>query len=290
MRTLYSIAAILAVCAAAHQTWATPASGEDSKPKQPKIVADSALVVDFHTGDVLYEKNPDKERPVASTQKLMTALVVVTSGNLENKVTVQKTDIQVSPVKLYMKPGDIYTRRQLLHALLMKSSNDVAQCLARDNAGSQLRFARRMNEQARRLGMRNSCFRNPHGLTVAGQHSSARDMSKLALAAYHNPTIRKIVGTPSMPFEFASGKTGTIHNTNRLLRTTDYCRGMKTGYTDASGRCLISTAGRDGRTVVAVVLGSTRGSIWNDSKALLDYALSPAMESEEVRAVVDARK
>lgn len=252
-----------------------PESVQESSGGIPRTRAASVLVAEAGTGQVLYEKNADQQRPPASTQKLLTALVIVEAGNLDKRVQVELSDTQVEPVKLGFKPGEVYTRRELLRVLLVHSVNDVARCLARDNAGSVEAFAEKMNEKALELGMRHSHFVNPNGLHAPGQYSSARDMSKLALAVYHNATLRSIVSTKSLFFRYADGHIQEYKNTNHVLRDYPFCNGMKTGYTQAAGHCLISSGSNNGREVIAVVLGDNERSwLWRDSSSLLAWGLS----------------
>ena len=239
----------------------------------PKTSAASVIVVDANTGKTLYEKNPDQFRAPASTQKLLTALIVAESGFLDRQVTVQPTDTMAEPVKLNIKAGDTYQRIDLLRALLVKSPNDVARCLARDNAGSIGAFAEVMNRRAQQLGAVHSHFVNPNGLPVPGQYSTARDLSLIARVAYANPTIRSIVCLPQLVFRFANGRTRELENTNKLLRRLPYCNGMKTGYTDSAGKCLIASGTRPGRDVIVVVLGDTSSRVWRDASALLSWSL-----------------
>jgi D-alanyl-D-alanine carboxypeptidase (penicillin-binding protein 5/6) len=159
----------------------------------PATRAASVIVIDARTGDVLYEKNPDQIRQAASTQKLLTALIVAERGYLDQTVTVMPTDTYAEPTKLNIKAGETYRRIDLLRALLVKSCNDVARCLARDAGGSIENFADMMNAKARSLGATSSNFVNPNGLPIPGQYSTARDLSMIARAAYANPTIRSIV-------------------------------------------------------------------------------------------------
>ena len=159
--------------------------------------------------------------------------------------------------------------------LLVHSVNDVACCLARDNAGSVEAFAEKMNRKALELGMSHSHFVNPNGLPAPGQYSTARDMSRLAMAAYRSATIRSIVSTKSLFFRFASGRVEEFKNTNLILGAYPYCTGMKTGYTQAAGHCLISSGSNNGRQVIVVVLGEKkRSSLWQDSCSLLAWGLS----------------
>ena len=239
----------------------------------PKTSAASVIVVEANTGKILYEKNADEVRAAASTQKVLTALLVAERGVLDQPVTVQPVDTMCDPVKLNIKAGDTYQRIDLLRALLVKSPNDVARCLARDHSGSLEAFAQAMNRRAQELGAVHSHFINPNGLPVPGQYSSARDLSVIARAAYANPTIRSIVCLPQLEFRYANGRTRELENTNKLLRRLPYCNGMKTGYTDAAGKCLIASGSRVGRDVIVVVLGDTSSHVWRDASALLSWGL-----------------
>lgn len=240
----------------------------------PRTAAKSIIMIDAHTGQTLYEKNPDEFRPAASTQKLLTALIVAEHGFLDKQVVVEQTDTQAEPVKLNIRPGDTYQRIDLLRALLVKSPNDVARCLARDNAGSIEAFAAIMNQRARELGATHSHFVNPNGLPIPGQYSTARDLSLIAKAAYANPVIRSIVCMPQIVFRYANGRTRELENTNKLLRRLPFCNGMKTGYTEAAGKCLIASGARPGKDIIVVVLGDSSSNVWRDAGALLAWGLS----------------
>lgn len=244
-----------------------------SKPV-PSISSKAAIVMDGVTGRILAAKNPDERRAVASTQKVLTALVTLDSGPLSDPVTVEQADTQVEPSKVYIRAGETYTRAALLKALMVKSGNDVAKALARDVAGSESAFMARMNAKAASLGMRNSLFMNPHGLTEEGQYSTARDIAILGREAYQSAVMRGFVRTRSYTFTRPSGDTKTLSNTNQLLQRLDYCTGMKTGTTRASGRCLISTGELNGRVVVIVVLGaSSEPVLYQDSENLMRWSL-----------------
>ena len=239
----------------------------------PITRAASVLVVDAKSGDVLYEKNADQQRAAASTQKLLTALLVAERGFLDQRVVVAPVDTYAEPVKLNIKAGETYQRIELLRALLVKSPNDVARCLARDYAGSVEAFAEAMNRKAWQLGATHSHFVNPNGLPIPGQYSTARDLAIIARAAYANPTIRSIVCLPQLVFRYANGRTRELENTNKVLKSLPYCNGMKTGYTEAAGHCLIASGARPGRDVIVVVLGDGKAGIWKDASALLSWAL-----------------
>ena len=242
--------------------------------KVPEITAKSAILLDANTGKVLYSKNDDAQRPVASTQKLLTALIVAESGDLNKSVEIEATDTNCEPTKINVRPGQTYTRLQLLNALVVKSGNDVARTLARDNAGSVSAFADKMTQRVRSLGGTNSNFENPNGLPAKGQYSTARDMARVARMAYRNPTLREIMKTRYYNFRFSSGNVVPLRNTNRVLRTYSFCNGMKTGYTDLAGHCLISSGSYNGRDVIAVMLGCTKARIADESAKLLAYGLN----------------
>jgi D-alanyl-D-alanine carboxypeptidase (penicillin-binding protein 5/6) len=239
----------------------------------PNTRANSVVVVDARTGAVLHEKNADQPRPAASTQKLLTALIVAETGYLDRPVRVEPVDTFAEPVRLNIRPGEFYQRIDLLRALLVKSPNDVARCLARDNAGSIEAFADRMNAKAQLLGATHSHFLNPNGLPIPGQYSTARDLAVIARAAYANPTIRSIVCLPQLVFRYANGRTRELENTNKVLKRLPFCNGMKTGYTEAAGHCLIASGSRPGRDIIVVVLGDTKSGVWTDAASLLSWGL-----------------
>jgi len=249
------------------------AAGTASAAEPPVITAKSAILFDANSGRVILKKNEDAKRAVASTQKLLTAYIVANAGDLDKMVTIKEIDTNVEPTKIYVRPGQKYTRSQLLHGLLVHSGNDVARALARDNAGSLSDFSDRMNATMRALGGSSSNFRTPNGLPAENQYSTARDMARVARAAYRDPTLREIMKLRTYTFRYSTGKTITYKNTNRVLRYYSFCNGMKTGYTDKAGHCLISSGSYNGKDVIAVVFGDTKARIWDESARLLAYGL-----------------
>jgi serine-type D-Ala-D-Ala carboxypeptidase (penicillin-binding protein 5/6) len=241
----------------------------------PKITAGRAIVIDPASGEVLFEHNADQRGAIASTQKLLTALLVVERGDLDGIITVEKSDTDCAPVRLGIKEGEKYSRRQLLTALMVKSSNDIAQALARDHSGSVEAFVTAMNAKAAALGLKNSQFENPHGLpSEPPQYSTARDLVKIAIAADLNPDIREMVKTKRYVFERAGQSSLTLDNTNRVLHNySSVCDGMKTGFTNAAGYCLVASGEKNGKRRIVVVLNGGKSGVWSDAQALLEWAV-----------------
>ena len=250
-----------------------PVAIPSSAPRTPRCA--SACVMDALTGKVLFSHNGLQHRQVASTQKLVTAMVVMEHGSLDKKVVIQPSDTKADPTKLGFRAGEVYSRRELLNAMMIRSFNDVALALARDTAGSVPRFAQLMNAKARQMGMYNSRFANPNGLP-ADQYSTAIDMARCAYYVYRNPELRNIICKRQYAFTRANGRTLLLRNTNKLLTQNPRVTGMKTGYTNAAGRCLVSSAGVNGRHVIVVVLGCHPSRIWTESENLIRWALGSA--------------
>jgi len=246
----------------------------------PEIKGASAIVVDANTGEVLLQINADEKRPVGSTQKLLTSLLVAEHGNLDKPVVIQPIDEATEPTKLQLTPGTSYTRRELLTALLVKSPNDVARALARDYAGSIEEFAIVMNAKAQELGMTSSHFVNPNGLPDPNQYSTARDMAKVARAAHANPILSPIVTIKYLNFRYTDGRVHLLRNTNETMRDNWFCPGMKTGYTDLAKHCLVCSGSANGKEVITIILGSTKERVFSDSAKLLRWALGIPQDTD----------
>ena len=239
-----------------------PLRTPDTPAPRPDCAA--VCVIDPYNGNVLYGYNANTRRQVASTQKIITALCVCDTKDLDKMVTIKASDRLAPPIRLNLKAGEQYSRRELLQAMLTGSFNDVAVSLARDCAGSVDAFVDRMNARARRMRMHNTHFANPNGLP-AQQYSTAYDMALAACYAYNNRTIRSMINIPAYELRRNNGSVRMIRSTNRLLTSHPWVQGMKTGYTNLAGKCLISCAASNGRAVIVVVLGSTSRKIWGES-------------------------
>jgi D-alanyl-D-alanine carboxypeptidase (penicillin-binding protein 5/6) len=250
-----------------------------------ELAAEGAIVIDAYTGAPLFEKNPDSTQYPASTTKIMTALLVIEAGNLDEIVEVTDEDSKVGESGLSIKPGEHYTRRQMLFGLMLKSANDVAHALGRDNAGTMPAFAEKMTLRAHELGANNTSFRNPHGLHDVQHFTNARDLAAITRAAMQQPYFRKIVSTLAFTWERTDGPW-VVGNHNRLLKEFPGCTGVKTGFTRPAQQVLASAALKDGREVIAVVMHTNRPGIWEDSKLLLTYGMKYPPGTRPLGAIV----
>ena len=229
--------------------------------------ATASILMDVDSGRVLYEQNADAKMLIASTTKILTALVAIEEGDLSDTVKVSREAAWTEGSSMYLKEGEELTLETLLYGLLLCSGNDAAVAIAEHIAGSEAGFAKLMNEKAEELGMTGSSFANPNGLDHEKHYSTARDMAVLACAAVNNETLVRIASTKSVTI---GGRTMTNHN--KLLGLVEGCIGLKTGYNRAAGRTLVSCAQRNGQRLVAVTLQD--GNDWLDHAAMLDYGFS----------------
>ena len=232
-----------------------------------ETAASAAILMDAGSGRVLYERNADRKMLIASTTKILTALVAIEQGNLQDTVKVSREAACTEGSAMYLKEGETLTLETLLYGLLLCSGNDAAVAVAQHVGGSVKGFVALMNQKARELEMENSSFANPNGLDDENHYSTARDMAKLARAALENETLVRIASTRSITI---GGRT--MHNHNKLLGYMDNCLGLKTGYTKAAGRTLVSCAERNGQRLIAVTLQD--GNDWADHQALYEYGFS----------------
>ncbi len=231
----------------------------------PELSAACAVVMHCESGTVLYEKDADRQMLIASTTKLMTALVALEHCRLDEPVEILWEDVQVEGSAMYLRPGEQYTVEELLYGLLLVSGNDAAMALARHISGSTEAFADLMNAKAEELGMHNSHFANPHGLDAPEHYGSARDLALLMCAAMKNPDFARICGTATYSTHGVS-----YVNHNKLLWSCDGVIGGKTGYTQAAGRSLVTCCEREGMRLVCVTLSDPDD--WADHGRLFDWA------------------
>lgn len=235
----------------------------------PVVSARAAVVLDAASGAVLYGKNADERIQPASLTKMMTALVAIDHGRLDQRITATE-HVYVEPVVIGVDPGEVLSLEDLLYGLLVWSGNDAAVDIAEGLAGTMPQFANWMNARAAALGLRNTHFITPHGLDVPGHYSTAEDLARLLAALMREPVLAKIVGTRE--YTITGPPLYKFRNSNPLLGAYDGVDGGKTGLTDGCGRCLAVSAVRGGHRVVVVVLDSR--DIGRDARVLLDFAFS----------------
>ena len=227
--------------------------------------AKAAMVMEWASETVLYEKNADEPLPQASTTKIMTALLVLESVDLEKKITVSSSAAAVEGSQLGLTAGDQLSVRDLLYVLMLKSGNDAAEALAEGIGGSVSNFVANMNQRASELGLHNTQFQNPHGLPAEGHYTTARDLARLTAKALENDEFCKIVSTKQAKLTY---KNMIISNSNKLLGTCEGIFGVKTGFTKKAGRCLVTAAERKGIKLICVTLND--GNDWRDHAELYE--------------------
>lgn len=242
----------------------------------PTVTADAAVLMDATTGEVLYDKNMHQRRPPASTTKILTAIIALESGRLDEEVTVSPQAAATPGSSMYLFTGQRILLRELVAGLLMKSGNDAAVAIAQHLAGSVDAFAALMNQKAAALGALDSHFRNPHGLSAPGHYTSAFDLAWLARWALQNADFRAIVASRQMEVDWLDTrgreKTQQLNNTNQLLWSLEGADGVKTGTTSQAGQCLVASATRGDQQLIAVVLHSR--ARWFDATKLLQFGFA----------------
>ena len=231
------------------------------------VSADHAILMDAATGRVLYERGANDRSLIASTTKIMTALVVCEQCNVLDRMRIPKEAVGIEGSSMYLREGEILTIQELLYGLMLQSGNDAAVALAIYCGGTVEGFAELMNDKARQLGLSGTHFVNPNGLDAPDHYSTARDLAVLASYAMNNPIFAGTVSAKSV-------KIGQRHliNHNKLLWRVEGADGVKTGFTKAAGRILVSSAVRDGRRLVCVTINAPDD--WNDHKYLLEDGFS----------------
>lgn len=243
----------------------------------PNVIAYADLenyaeaVVEVQSGRVLYTNCEDKKLPMASTTKVVTCIAVIENFDLNTVIEITPEYVGIEGSSIYVKVGERFTARELLYGLMLRSGNDAAVALAIGLGGSIQSFCGLMQEVALKAGAKNSSFKNPHGLDQEGHYTTALDLALISRYAMLNETFKKIVSTKKITV--GSGEsTRVFYNKNKLLSNYSYATGIKTGYTKKSGRCLVSSANKNGFELVCVVLNC--GPMYERSEKLLEDAYS----------------
>lgn len=236
----------------------------------PKVTARSAVVMEAKTGRVLYQRNMNDLRYPASTTKMMTLIVALENADLDEVVTTSENAYDTEGSTMWLEVGEKLTMEQMLYGIMLVSGNDATIAVAEHIAGSVPKFANMMTNKAHDIGAKNTFFKNPNGLPDPEHFTTAYDLALIAAYGYNDPMFEKIVSTKEtfVPWGI-NDYDRTLTNENQLLWIYDGANGVKTGYTDAAGRCLVSAARRNGVLLIAVVLDALY--MWDDSIAMLDY-------------------
>lgn len=234
------------------------------------VSAVSAVVVDAFSGRVIFEKNANQKMSMASTTKIMTALCAIENSELDKVVKIHPSAVGVEGSSIYLKHGEHLTIRELVYGLMLSSGNDAAVAIAYAVSGSVEKFAELMNETARKIGVKNTSFKNPNGLDEENHYTTAYDLATITAYAVNNEEFKKIASTYEKTISYEGYSYNRhLRNHNKLLKMYKGCIGVKTGFTKKSGRCLVSAAERDGVTLVAVTLKAPDD--WNDHMRMLDF-------------------
>lgn len=243
--------------------------------------ATAAIVINADTNEVIYSKNAESKLPMASTTKIMTALLLCEAGDFQKEIIVTAEMLKVEGSSMGLLAGDKVRRYDLLYGMMLASGNDAANVTAYELGGTIDGFIKLMNEKAKAIGMNNTNFATPSGLDAIDHYSTAYDMAILASYALRNPDFAKAVSSKTAQLFYGNPPyKRTLTNHNKLLNNYPYAIGVKTGFTKKSGRCLVSAAGKDGKTVIAVTLNDPND--WRDHKNLLDYGLN-AIKLTEIK-------
>lgn len=243
------------------------------------LSAQASVLMDGNTGEVLYSENASSKLPMASTTKIMTALIALEHGNIDAEYTVPAAAVGIEGSSVYLVDGEKLTMKELVYALMLESANDAAEAIAILIAGSVPAFADMMNRRAAELGLSGTHFTNPHGLDDPEHYTTAYDLAKLSCYALNNEDFLTVVSTRKRNISFNSGEgIRLLVNHNRMLRSYDGAIGVKTGYTKKCGRCLVSAAERDGMRLVAVTLNAPDD--WRDHTSMLDWGFASYVRLE----------
>lgn len=250
------------------------ALGAHAAPAMPKLSATTAALIDADSGQLLYGLNAHVRRPMASTTKVMTSLMAVESGRLDEVVTVSKRASAIGEASIALKPGEKLTLRELVYGVLLSSGNDASTAVAEYlGDGSEARFVDQMNARASELGLKNTHFANPHGLPGANHYSSAYDLTVMLQEASRLPEWTAMAGAKWQKIPLEGQPDGRVlTNHNKLLWNYPFAGPGKTGYTFAAGRCFVGSGAKNGRRVIEAVMAAP--DMWGDSQKLLEYGLN----------------
>ena len=241
--------------------------------------AKAAVLISGGTGEIIYQYNAEEKLPMASTTKIMTALLLCENGDFDRQITVTEEMVRVEGTSMGLLPGDKVTLHDLLYGMLLASGNDAANVTAYVLGGTVDGFAKKMNDKAAQLGLKNTHFATPSGLDAEDHYTTALDLALLSKYAMQNEHFRAAASAESAVLEYGNPPyRRTLTNHNKLLKTFDGAVGVKTGFTKKSGRCLVSAAERDGKLVIAVTLNDP--SDWADHEAMLSYGLDKIKTAE----------
>jgi D-alanyl-D-alanine carboxypeptidase (penicillin-binding protein 5/6) len=239
----------------------------------PGVTAESAILMDYTTGQILYQKDSYRQCPPASTTKILTALLALERGELHQKITASSTASHTEGSSIYLSTGETHTLEELLYGVLLSSGNDAAVAVAEGLAGSEARFAEWMNEKAAAIGAKSSSFQNCNGLPKEGHYTTAYDLALITRYALKNPVFEEIVRTKKKDILWPGrAQNKVLYNHNKLLWRYQYADGVKTGYTRKAGKCLVASATKDGQRLVSVVFNSKQ--IYDDSQKLFNYGFT----------------
>lgn len=257
--------------------------GGHVKAAMPTVSAKSAVLIDTMTGGVLYEKNAYQQLPMASTTKIMTAICALEAGNLDETFEIHPSAVGVEGSSIYLAHGETMTLRDLVYGLMLNSGNDAAVAIAMQVSGSVENFAALMNETAAKIGVQDTHFQNPNGLDDPQHYTTAYDLAQITRYGMQIPEFAEIVSTKSKRIPWQNKENGRLlNNHNKMLSLYEGADGVKTGYTKKDGRCLVSSATRNGFQCIAVTLNAPND--WNDHTQMLNfafdnYALYPVIQA-----------
>ena len=259
-----------------------------------EVSAVAAAVLEAESGRLIFARNANTPLPMASTTKIMTALCVLENVPTDKVFTVPKEATAVEGSSLYLQEGEVFTVEELLYGLMLESGNDAAVALAIATSGSEADFVELMNGKAEALGLKNTNFANPHGLTAEGHYTTAEELARICAYALATEGFERLCSTRTMVLEGEGHVTRYLNNHNKLLGSYGGLIGVKTGYTSAAGRCLVTAARRNGMTLIAVTLNDRND--WADHRRMLDYGFGAfkteiaCTEGESVAVAINGGK